>query len=293
MAEKQRQKPKSGETKNKAEDTKHKPTSEPHELTREQKLKRIKKLEAKLEEVKEKERRQETEALEQKIEKSVQKISKDAQLSKVENQEIEAELSALEQEIQMEDQAKGEELSPYEMLLEEHPWLEKPNYGFMYSIPEEEKDFASWRKEWAQVLLDYAKIHVQHVIYIKNLLTKRPFNKFHDRKKSAIEIAKALVEKKIAVWLDRSFFDKLFGRYEKIRIYWKSLDEWVDVMIDWARENAMFDLVMIMDIRNSDEDFANLPEGELKQIFTKIERRNKGQMVELEGGEFGIKFKLV
>ena len=50
---------------------------------------------------------------------------------------------------------------------------------------------------------------------------------------------------------------------------------------------------MIMDVRNSNMKFSNLPEDDLRQVFRKIDSMNRGQMVELEDGKFGMKFKLV
>ena len=48
---------------------------------------------------------------------------------------IEAQLQKLEEEIVGEKGVIEKELSPYERLLTEHPWIEEPKYAFMYSIP--------------------------------------------------------------------------------------------------------------------------------------------------------------
>ena len=48
---------------------------------------------------------------------------------------IESQLQKLEEEIVGEKGVIEKELSPYETLLEQYPWIEEPKYAFMYSIP--------------------------------------------------------------------------------------------------------------------------------------------------------------
>ena len=288
MAEKQRPKP---PVKEKPKE-KEVPQKSAEEL-RAEKLKRLRQLESKLKDMEQEEKSEKTEDLESKIESEIKKATSGTELTQAEEKAMEAELVKLEQEMKTEAAQKKETKSPYEFLIEEHDWLEKPNYGFMYSIPERDNDFVSWRKEWGKVLLDYAKFNQQHVLYMKMLLTRRPFSKFNDRKKALKHISDELVENDLAKWIDRSFFDKLFGKYEKLRVYWRSIEDWVNTILQWAKDNAMLDLVMIMDVRNSDTKFSNLPEDDLRQVFRKIDIMNRGQMVELEDGKFGIKFKLV
>ncbi|UYP45180.1 hypothetical protein NEF87_001465 [Candidatus Lokiarchaeum ossiferum] len=202
---------------------------------------------------------------------------------------IAAEMAALEQEVAVE--AKVKVKSPYEKLLEIHDWIEAPQYGFMYSTPNKKKnkqDFESWREEWSQVLLDYAHVGLIHIIYPKRLLTEKPFNKFIDRKKAISILAEALIDKDLAKWVG----DKP-KKKEELRVYWKSIEEWTTLIEDWAKNNAIFDMVMVPDIRNSETEFSNLPEEDLKIIFGKIEQNHKGTVVELDDNQFGIKFKIV
>ena len=197
--------------------------------------------------------------------------------------EIEKDLKILEEEVAAEQLVA--EKTVYEKLVELHEWIEQPQYGFMYSVPNKKKekgDFLSWRDEWAQVLLDYAKVGTYHIIFIKRLLTEKPFNKFIDRKSAINELAEGLVEKKLGKWIKKK---------EALRVYWKSIEEWVSVIEDWAHDNAIFDVIMIPDIRNSEQEFAELPVEDLREIFKKIEKQGKADMVELENNQFGIKFK--
>ncbi len=262
-------------------------------LSREQKIQRLKELQARLEQVEQEEVIQPTDELESHVENELAKATAGTELSAAQEKALEVELAKLEEEIQVEEKEVVKQKPAYDQLLEIHEWLEKPAYGFMYSIPKQDKDFVSWKQEWGQVLLDYAKINKEHIVYLNMLLTKRPFNKFNDRKKAVNLIADDLVEKKLAEWMEKGFMNKLMGKRERLRVYWRSLEDWADVILQWARENAILDLVMIMDIRNADQDFASLPDEDLREIFSRIDSLNRGEMVELEDGEFGIKFKLI
>ncbi len=197
--------------------------------------------------------------------------------------EIEKDMQALEEEVAAE--VAVAEKSPYEKLIELHEWIELPQYGFMFSVPNKKKnkeDFISWRDEWSQVLLDYAKVGTFHIIFVKRLLTEKPFNKFINRKNAINELAEGLIEKNLGKWINKK---------EALRVYWKSIEEWVSVIEKWAQDHAIFDVIMIPDIRNSDQEFAHLPVEDLREIFKKIEKQGKADMVEIDKDQFGIKFK--
>ena len=198
-------------------------------------------------------------------------------------------MAALEKELATE--AKVIVLTAYEKLVAIHDWLDAPQYGFMYSIPNSKKaraDFESWQEEWSQVLLDYAHVGLLHILYPKRMLTEKPFNKFTNRKHAIEIIAQVLVEKDLAEWTG----DKP-KKKEALRVFWKSIEEWVNIIEKWAQTNALFEVVMLPDIRKAETEFANLPEEDLRQIFKKIQQNQKGTMVELENNQFGIKFRLI
>ncbi|MHA1619488.1 MAG: hypothetical protein ACTSVZ_09410, partial [Promethearchaeota archaeon] len=166
----------------------------------------------------------------------------------------------------------------YEKLVELHEWIEEAQYGFMYSKPHPKKaknDFQSWREEWSQVLLDYARVGTIHIIFPKRLLTEEPFNKFVNRKDSISELCEALIDKDLAKWVGNK------RKKDELRVYWKSVDEWTTIIEQWAYDNAIFDIIMIPDIRKSKEEFALLPIEDLRYIFQKLEKNHKGTMVEL------------
>ncbi len=256
------------------------------------KLKRLEMLQVELDSIENaaqpEEPKEELEILEEEIEAGISKVTKGQSLTAAQDRILEQELTALESEIQSE--AVVVTKSSYEKLLELHPWIEKKNYGFMFAIPNPKKqkqDYDSWRQEWGHVLLDYAKVGTLHVLFPTKLLTEPPFNKFHDRKGAVIAIADVLVEQALAKWTGKKPRKK-----EELRVYWKTIEEWVSIIELWAKDNALFDVVMLPDIRNCGEEFANLPDMDLKLIFEKIEKEKKGTVVEINKNQFGIKFHI-
>jgi hypothetical protein len=275
------------------------------ELTPEQKLDKIQKLKAlqsELEALKTKETQIDQpiddlaedglEILESTLSKSISSATKGERVANVliDDVAIEREMAALEREVAAEEQIIVDEKTAYEKLLEIHDWLEQAQYGFMYVMPKkkDKQDFESWREEWSQVLFDYAKVGKLHILYIKRLLSEQPFNKFDNRKLAINFLAERLVEKELAEWTGHKPKKK-----EELRIYWKSLTEWRHVIEKWAGDNAILEVIMIPDIRKSNTDFANLPEQDLRTIFKRIEKDAKGQCVELENNQIGIKFNLI
>jgi hypothetical protein len=68
--------------------------------------------------------------------------------SNVNDAQIEQDLLKLENEVAAEA-ATEEVKSTYEKLVDLHPWLEQPQYGFMYGLPpdakKKKKDYESWQ----------------------------------------------------------------------------------------------------------------------------------------------------
>ena len=250
-----------------------------------EKLKRLEELESQLSSIEKQATEDGLETLESSIDKGISSATKGEKIFEISisDEEIEKDMIALEEEVAAEPIVA--EKSPYEKLIELHEWIELPQYGFMYSVPNKKKnkeDFISWRDEWSQVLLDYAKVGTFHIIFVKRLLTEKPFSKFINRKNAINELAEGLVEKNLGKWIKKK---------EALRVYWKSIEEWCSVIESWALDHAIFDVIMIPDIRNSDQEFAQLPVEDLREIFKKIEKQGKADMVEIDKDSFGIKFK--
>lgn len=200
---------------------------------------------------------------------------------------IETQLQELEEEIIGEKGVIEKELTPYEQLLNEYPWIEEPKYAFMYSIPNEKKnpkDFQSWKTEWAKVLFDYAKCAILHIIYLRELYTEKPFSNFEDRHKAIKKIANELVDQKLAEFLSK--------KEDKIRIYWKTLELWAEDLYGWALDEGKLEPILIYEIRDSKKDFSNLPKVDLEEIFEILSKDDRGNIIKLDDGQIAFKIKL-
>jgi hypothetical protein len=200
---------------------------------------------------------------------------------------IEQELQLIEKEIIGEQGVVAKEVSSYELVLNDYPWLEEKRYVFMYSIPNKKtnhKDYESWKSEWSKVLFDYARYAILHILYLRKLESEKPFSKFEDRHTALKEIAQELVDKKQAEWLSKS--------KEKLRIYWKSVDNWAEEIYEWAMEISPLEPILIFEIRESNKDFSNLPSEDLMKIFKLLEKAQRGKIIKLDDGQISFKIQI-
>ncbi len=186
--------------------------------------------------------------------------------------------------VQPEHQAvldKGEQ--NYIALCTLHDWLESVRHGFMYSLPPDErkKDKEEWLEEWSKVLFDFAAIEKKHVIYVQELLKNKPFSKLKTREASVDVITEKLVKKRLAIWIVKR---------DKLRVYWKSLEEWADVIYNWAFDNVKTDPIFIYEFKDQSQDFATLPDEEFPEIFKILEKQKKGHVVKTSDKKIAFKF---
>ena len=202
--------------------------------------------------------------------------------------QIEKELQSLENEIEVEPTVVEKELTPYEQLVKEHPWIEEARFEYMYSAPDKKKnakDYNSWLDEWSQIIYDYARISIIHVLYIRKLNAEKPFSKLRNRDGAIAIIAQRLVEQNIGVWINKK-------KKEAIRVYWKTLDEWAEGILEWARESNKLEPILTFEIRESGMLFAELPKRDLTRIFKKLEKEGRGIVIKTDDGEITFKINL-
>ena len=272
------------------------------ELARLKELKKQKELERKNEQSSEVEIDENTETEEISLEKS---RNIEARLDKIEDfltsklgevdskayeqnaEEVEQELKLIEQEIVGEKGVVAKEVTTYELLVNDYPWLEEKRYIFMYTLPNKKqdlKDFESWKKEWSKVLFDYARYAILHILYLRQLESEKPFSKFEERAEALKEIAEELVDREQAEWLSKS--------KEKLRVYWKSLENWAQEIYEWAIEISPLEPILIFEIRDSNKEFSNLPKDDIIKIFKMLEKDKKGEIIKAEDGQISFKIKV-
>lgn len=201
--------------------------------------------------------------------------------------QIEKELQEIELEIIREKGVVVREISTYELLLNDYPWLEEKRYVFMFSLPNKKtnlKDFESWKSEWSKVIFDYARYAILHILYLRKLESVNPFSKFDNRNSALKELAEELVNKEQAEWLSKS--------KEKLRVYWKSLDNWAEEIYDWAMEISPLEPILIFEIRESNKDFNTLPHNDIIKIFKILEKDKRGKIIKLDDGQLSFKIKV-
>jgi DNA repair exonuclease SbcCD ATPase subunit len=202
-------------------------------------------------------------------------------------QAIEEELEKIELEIVGEEGVAAKEVSTYELLLNDYPWLEEKRYVFMFSIPNKKtnlKDYESWKNEWSKVLFDYARYAILHILYLRKLHTIKPFSNFENRDQALQILAQELVDRTQAEWLSKS--------KEKLRVYWKSLDNWAEEIYQWALEISPLEPILIFEIRESNKEFSTLPNEDIERIFKLLEKDKRGKIIKLEDGQVSFKIKV-
>ncbi|MHA1488025.1 MAG: hypothetical protein ACTSSC_12760 [Promethearchaeota archaeon] len=177
--------------------------------------------------------------------------------------QIEIELREIELEIVKEREAVTQEISTYELLLNDYPWLEEKRYIFMYSIPNKKtdlKDYESWKNEWSKVLFDYARYAILHILYLRQSESEKPFSNFEDRKQALEEIAEELINREQAY--------------------------------DWAMEISPLEPILIFEIRESNKAFSKLPSDDIIKIFKMLEKDKRGTIIRLDDDQVSFKIKI-
>jgi len=158
--------------------------------------------------------------------------------------------------------------SEMEVLLENFSWVNHPEkYIWMYSIPTENEDLKLWKEEWVDFMIHWAKVNKIHVVSISDMCKYPPFSMLSNKITGVRAIAEALVEKKLGEFLDKN--------KTRLRIRWRSIDEWVEVVYKWCLKTGRLDL-NLFEILDSDDvvDRINtLPLEEIKKIIKEMVTR--------------------
>jgi hypothetical protein len=135
-------------------------------------------------------------------------------------------------------------------------WGDSTQSEWMYHVPPREDDKDLWAQEWGDFLLEWAQEKGLHVLSVSTFLEEVPFSEMLGKVDAFRLIGDSLVEKEVADWLDR-------GR-RQLRVYWRPLEEWADIVYEWALKtgNLLLDLKSIV-IQESGQDFAQLPERDI------------------------------
>ena len=148
---------------------------------------------------------------------------------------------------------------------------------WMYGIPPREEDKALWAEEWSDYLLQWAEQNEIHVLSLAVFISEPPFKDLRNKVDSFKMIAQVLIDKEVADWSDK--------RKRQLRIYWKPLEDWADIIYDWALKTGKLRLdVKSIVIQESEESFAKLPEKDLYIVMALIIEKGFAEWIDKKKG---------
>lgn len=156
-------------------------------------------------------------------------------------------------------------------------WIEK-KYYWARPDPQKHPDLhQSWLEEWSSFLLKWAEATRTHLISVPQLITEFPFNNPVIKAKllepEIREICEYLIRKNLAKWHDKS--------KRRLRIYWKSLEEFAEDLYDWAFMRGE-SFATLMDLAQADQPWSNLPPRELQRVMELLVKEERAEWADEE-----------
>lgn len=185
-------------------------------------------------------------------------IERDLELLRTELRVVEPEKKVKEQEA-----ARLRDILP--------SWVEKQ---WMYVTPTVPDQFHSWSAAWGDFLLEFAEFKAIHVLNLLEIRKEFPFFNRIIKKKLSIDqlqqVGQTIIERDFGAWLD--------ARKTRLRIYWKGLDEWSEIIYEWALRTGR-ETVTLFDLLNASEIWSTLSKEELNRILKILVTRKLAEWV--------------
>jgi hypothetical protein len=161
------------------------------------------------------------------------------------------------------------------------PWGDLRQTEWMYGIPPREEDRDMWAEEWSDFVLRWMEARDVHVLSVTAFIKEAPFNDITNKIDSFKLIGGVLVQKEIAEWLDRN--------RRQLRVYWRFLEDWVDIIYEWALKSGKLRLdVKSIVIHEEDYSFAKLPEKDLHRVLLIMVEKGLASWVDKKKGAIKI-----
>jgi hypothetical protein len=171
-----------------------------------------------------------------------------------------------------------EVVEPVEQFVAVAPtWGGPEQSEWMYGIPPREEDRVLWAEEWSDYLLQWAERNEVHVLSLAVFISEPPFKDLRNKVDSFKMIAQVLIDKEVAEWSDK--------RKRQLRIYWKPLEDWADIIYDWSLKTGKLRLdVKSIVIQESKKSFAKLPENDLYIVMALMVEKGFAEWIEKKKG---------
>jgi ESCRT-II complex subunit len=171
----------------------------------------------------------------------------------------------------------AEALTTQTTIVSAPPWGSLDESGWMYSIPLKEEDKESWEKEWAEFLVTWTESRGIHVLSVSTFIKEKPFSDILGKVEAFRLIGDWLIENDIGEWLD--------DKKRQLRVYWRPLEEWADLIRQWAIKTGKIRLdIQSIIVQERTEDFSKLPERDLRLIMEIMVERKIARWVDPKRG---------
>jgi hypothetical protein len=159
----------------------------------------------------------------------------------------------------------------------EPPWGGPEESGHMYGIPPKEDDKESWEGEWAEFLVAWTESRSIHVLSVSTFIKERPFSDILGKVEAFRLIGDWLLRNDIAEWLDE--------KKRQLRVYWRPLEEWADLIHSWSIRTGKLRLdVQSIIVQETAQDFSSLPEKDLHHIMEIMVDRKMARWIDPKKG---------
>ncbi|MFX1485557.1 MAG: hypothetical protein ACFFBS_00340 [Promethearchaeota archaeon] len=181
--------------------------------------------------------------------------------------------------------AVAEEISSeLEKICNLYEWVANPEQvRWMYWMPSNKEHIDSWRDEWADFLFQWARAKILHIVTLVLLMGEHPFDKLSPKVDSLRVIMKTLAEKDLAEFLD--------NKETRLRIYWRTLNEWAEIIYNWALNTGRMDISVfdVINDRGEKWGFHTLPAKEIRLIFRIMVERGLARWMDEKRGHIEIR----
>ncbi|MHA1902411.1 MAG: hypothetical protein ACXADL_00130 [Candidatus Thorarchaeota archaeon] len=160
-------------------------------------------------------------------------------------------------------------------------WGTTSDSEWMYHIPPRDEDKELWAEEWGDFLLQWTESKKVHVMSVATFIRDPPFNEMLGKVDAFRLIGNSLEVKEVAKWLDR--------KKRQLRVYWRPLEEWADIVYQWAIKTGKLSLdVKSIVIQEGEESFATLPEKDILIVLSIMVEKGLAEWVDKKKGAITI-----